>query len=293
MKQQGSQQQVQVEECTTRSPLTDKKSPLPRSPLFASNNNLTPKSPSLPPLKFNSSLLPRSNLAFGFNDNDSVSDDDDDDVESVTSLSCPAAETDEENEDGRVFDNLDTPIAQCYDEEQLFGFGFGFGNGAKSKTLKPSGILRKGLLIENITIQVPNSVNARRFTDGELGFNKCVQKKMTPCGSEIGTAGRGVRFQNTSNLNDSVDLATPSAPPIFIDGEGGEGDVHYSEGSVANEVDEMTQQDRRSWQSRDSVNCDDGGGRSECSIEQKPNTVAERYFCSVIHSFFVALCYFL
>ncbi|RHN58182.1 hypothetical protein MtrunA17_Chr5g0448351 [Medicago truncatula] len=271
---QVSQQQVQVEECTTRSPLTDKKSPLPRSPLFASNNNLTPKSPSLPPLKFNSSLLPRINLAFGFNHNDSVSDDDDDDDddESVDSLSCPAAETDDENEeDQRILDNLDTPIAQCYDEEQLFGFG----NGTKYKTLKPSGILRKGLVNETLIIQVPNSVNARRFTDGELGFNKCVQKKMTPCGSEIGTAGRGVRFQNTSNLNDSVDLATPSAPPIFIDGEGGEGDVHYSEGSVANEVDEMTQQDRRSWQSRDSVNCDDGGGRSECSIEQKPNTVAE------------------
>lgn len=285
---QGSQQQVQVEECTTRSPLTEKKSPLPRSPLFAttlSNNNLTPKSPSLPPLKFNSSLLPRSNLAFGFNDHDSVTDDDD---ESVDSLSCPAAaETDDENEeDERVFDNLDTPIAQCYDEEQLFGFG----NGVKPKPLKPSGILRKGLVNENLTIQVPNTVNSRRFTDGELGFNKCVQKKMTPCGSEIGTAGRGVRFQNTTNLNDSVDLATPSAPPIFVDGEG---DVGYSEGSVANQVDEMTQQqDRRSWQSRDSVNCDDGGGISECSIEQMPNTVAERYFYSAIHSFFVALCYF-
>jgi len=275
---QGSQQ-VQVEECTTRSPLTDKKSPLPRSPLFTSNNNLSPKSPSLPPLKFNSSLLPRSNLTFGFNDHDSVSDNDD---ESVASLSCPAAQTDEEDE--RVFDNLDTPIAQCYDEEQLFGFG----NGIKPEALKQSRILRKGLVNENLTIQVPDSVNARRFTDGELGFNKFVQKKMTPCGSEIGTAGRGVPFQNTSNLNDPVDLATPSAPPFFIEGEG---DVVYSEGSVANEVDEVTQQDR-SWQSRDTVNCDDGG-RSECSIEQKPHTVAERYFYSTIHSFFVALCYFL
>jgi len=229
-------------------------------------------------------LLPRSNLAFGIIDHDGDDNDDDDDDESVASLSCPAAETDddEENEEiQRIFDNLDTPIAQCYDEEQLFGFGF--GNGAKPKALKPSGILRKGLVNEILTIQVPNSVNARRFTDGELGFNNCVQKKMTPCGSEIGTAGRGVRFQNTSNLNDPVDLATPSAPPIFVEGDG---DVVYSEGSVANEIDEMTRQDRSSWQSRDSVNCDDGGGRSECSIEQKPNTVAERYFYSAIHSFF-------
>ena len=85
-------------------------------------------------------MLPRSNLAFGIYD---VSDDDDDD-ETVASLSCLAAETDddEENEDERVFDNLDTPIAQCYDEEQLFGFGNGF---------KP-----KGLVNENLTIQVPN-----------------------------------------------------------------------------------------------------------------------------------------
>jgi hypothetical protein len=162
---------------------------------------------------------------------------------------------------------LDTPIAHCYDEDQLFGFG----NGTKPRTLKQSGILRKGLVNENLTIQLPNSLNVRRFTDGELGFNKCVQKKMTPCGTGTGA----VRFQN-----DPVELNTPSAPPIFVDGESG--DLCYSEDSVANVVDEMPQPQHRSWPSRESVNCDNEGGvRSECSIEQKSNTVSERYIAIV------------
>ncbi|KAK2378330.1 pesticidal crystal cry8Ba protein [Trifolium repens] len=260
----GSQQQQ-------RSPLSENLT-LPLSPLLPTlSNNLTPKSPSLPPLKFfHSPLLPPPNLAFGFpdhhpdDDDDSVSDDDYD--ESVASLHCPVVETDddddEENEDERVLDSLDTPIAHCYDEDQLFGFG----NGTKPRTLKQSGILRKGLVNENLTIQLPNSLNVRRFTDGELGFNKCVQKKMTPCGTGTGV----VRFQN-----DPVELNTPSAPPIFVDGESG--DLCYSEDSVANVVDEMPQPQHRSWPSRESVNCDNEGGvRSECSIEQKSNTVSER-----------------
>ncbi|XP_050903449.1 uncharacterized protein LOC127117468 isoform X1 [Lathyrus oleraceus] len=272
----GSQVQVEdLDHGSIRAPLAEKLT-LPRSSLSATvSNNLTPKSPSLPPLKFHSSLLPTRNLAFGFSDHHvghdrdgSVSDDD----ESVASLSCPAVESDDDYDDDeeRVLDSLNTPIAQCYDEDRLFGFG----SGTKLKSLKPSGILRRGLVNENITIQVPNSVSARRFTDGELGFNKCVQKQMTPCGSGtgsgIGSGGGSVRFRSMSNLNDPVDLATPSAPPIF----NGEVDLPYSEGSVTNEVDETTQP-HRSWTSRDSVNCDDGG-RSECSIEQKYSNVAER-----------------
>lgn len=278
-KKQGSQVQVEdLDHRSIRAPLAEKLT-LPRSSLSATvSNNLTPKSPSLPPLKFHSSLLPTRNLAFGFSDHHvghdrdgSVSDDD----ESVASLSCPAVESDDDYDDDeeRVLDSLNTPIAQCYDEDRLFGFG----SGTKLKSLKPSGILRRGLVNENITIQVPNSVSARRFTDGELGFNKCVQKQMTPCGSGIGSGGGSVRFRSMSNLNDPVDLATPSAPPIF----NGEVDLPYSEGSVTNEVDETTQP-HRSWTSRDSVNCDDGG-RSECSIEQKYSNVAERYYYSAIN----------
>lgn len=252
----SSQLQAEEEELQnqTRSPL------LPRSPLFTNiSNSLTPKSPSLPPLKFHSSLLPPRNLTFGFNDHDYANTLTDD--ESVSSLPDPSAETDYyQDEEDRLLDSLDTPIAHCYDEDQLFGFRVAI----KPKTLKPTRILRKGLANENLTIQLPNSVSARRFTDGELGFNNSVQKKITPCGT-----GRGVQFQNLSNVNnDPVELATPSAPPI-IDCQA---DLPYSEGSVANEVDETTLH-HRSWPSRESVNCE--GERSECSIEQKPDIVAD------------------
>ncbi|GAU17627.1 hypothetical protein TSUD_255020 [Trifolium subterraneum] len=282
----GSQQQQQ------RSPLSEN-STLPISPplLPTISNNLTPKSPSLPPLKFfHSPLLPPPNLAFRFPDDDDNSVTDNDDDESVASLHCPVIETDDDDdcediEDERVLDSLDTPIAHCYDEDQLFGIGGASTKPKSSKTLKSSGILRKGLVNENLTIQLPNpnSVNVRRFTDGELGFNNFVQKKiMTPCGSGIGTG--------TSFNNDPVELNTPSAPPIFIDGESG--DLCYSEDSVANVVDEMPQQQHGSWTSRDSVNCDnnEGGGRSECSIEQKPNTVSESS-CNSQHAWQTLITY--
>jgi hypothetical protein len=86
---------------------------LPISPLFTTvTNNLTPKYLSLAPLKFHSSLLPPRNPAFGFyhhcdHDKDSIIDD-----ESAASMSCPAAETNvDDDEDERVLDYLDTPIA--------------------------------------------------------------------------------------------------------------------------------------------------------------------------------------
>lgn len=206
-KKQGSQ--VQVEDLHNQSigsPLAENLT-LPRSSLSATvSSNLTPKSPSLPPLKFHSSLLPTSNLSFGFSDRHVGHDRDDD--ESVASLSCSVVESDDDDydeDDGeRVLDSLNTPIVQCYDEDHLFGFG----SGTKVKSMKPSGILRKGLVNENITIQVPNCVSARRFTDGELDFNKSVQKQMTPCGSGsgIGAGGGSVQFRNMSNLTsrDSV-----------------------------------------------------------------------------------------
>ncbi|KAL5100703.1 hypothetical protein RYX36_005030 [Vicia faba] len=167
---------------TTRDPLAEKL-PLPRSSLSATvSSNITPKSPSLPPLKFHSFLLPTRNLAFEFSDrhvghdrDGSVSDDD----ESLASLSCPTIESDDEDgaDEEMVLDFLNTLIVHCYDEDRLFGFG----SGIKVKSLKPIGIFRKGLVNENITIQVPNCVSSRRFIDGELGLNKCVQKQMTPC----------------------------------------------------------------------------------------------------------------
>lgn len=256
----------------TRSPLTEKLT-LPRSPLLScSANSLTPKSPALPPLKFHTPLLTPSKLAFRFSDPDPDDDDDDDGVDSVSdesvvspSLPGAAAQTEGSNfsddEEERVVDYLDTSIAQCYDEEQLFGSR----TGIKPKAPNHNGILRNGLANQNLTIQLPNSV--RRFTDGELGFYKCVHKNLTPCGTAPGGGGAAIQFRN---LNDSVDLTTPSAPPIIVD------DLPHSEGgSVTNEVDQIPQ--HGSYPSRESLDCD--GMRSECSIEQNPNTIGERYYC--------------
>lgn len=255
---QGSKSQVlQVEEPRIRSPLAEKPTFPPRSPLLSSGNSL--KSPILPPPKLlHSALLTPRNLAFGY-DGDSVSDDD----ESVANFSDDDEEqvSQSDSAPNNNLDYLDTPVAHHhihdYDEEQLFG--------AKPKST--NGILKKGLASENLTIQVPNSV--RRFTDGELGFKKCVQNKLTP---DHGTGGvqlqKQIHLRNLNSLDDPIELTTPSAPPII--------DVHFphSQGAVRNEVGETAE--HRSWPSRESVDYD--GRRSESSIEQKqPNTVGERY----------------
>ncbi|XP_061344092.1 uncharacterized protein LOC133290055 [Gastrolobium bilobum] len=228
------------EESPIKSPLTEKitSDPFPRSPLLSSGNSLN--SSVLPPLKFHSALLAPRNLAFGFGDHGGDSD------ESMASSPEHGnfSEEEEEVSGPNNLDYSDRPIAQCYDEEQLFG----------CKLVKPeghNGILKRGLANENLTIQVPNCV--RRFTDGELGFKKCVQKKLTPCG--------GVQLQkqhhqrNLNCLDDPIEFGTPSAPPII--GDNSEGSVR-----VTNEGT-----DHGSWPSKESMDCD---GRSESSIEQKP-----------------------
>ncbi|KAK7299810.1 hypothetical protein RJT34_10638 [Clitoria ternatea] len=227
---QGSQQ-VQVEDppIRIRSPLTEKPTTdrFPRSPLFASANTLN--SPVLPPSKFHSSLLPPRNLVDDSDENDSTSSLPDDANFSEDELSAPT--------------NLD-----FYDDEQLFA----------CKLPKPprNGILKYGLANENLTIQVPNS--GRRFTDGALGFNQHVQRKLTP--------GPAVHLQKHVHLrNDPVELGTPSAPPIIDAGFSVERD---SECSVNNDPT-----DHGSWPSRESLDFD--GRKSESSIEQKPNTVAK------------------
>ncbi|KAJ1383867.1 hypothetical protein SESBI_43006 [Sesbania bispinosa] len=259
---QGSKVQV-VEEPPIRSPLAERitTDPFPRSPLLSSGNSLN--SPVLPPLKFHSPLLPPRNLAFAFGDQDGGHSDDE-------SQSLAGAETEDGTNfsDDEVlsapnvnnFDYLDTPIAQCYDEEQLFG----------CKLPKPpkghNGILKKGLANENLTIQVPNC--ARRFTDGELGFKKCVQKKMTP-GPSGGGGGiqlqKQVHMRNLNNIDDPIDLATPSAPPII------DGDFSVERDSEGPERNESTE--HGSWPSRESEEYD--RRKSESSIGQKPNTVVK------------------
>ncbi|KAL2316537.1 hypothetical protein Fmac_030413 [Flemingia macrophylla] len=212
---EGSQLQAQDEASSPpiiRSPLAEKFStdPFPISPLLTTANPLI--SPTLPPLKFHSALLQPHNLAFGFADAD---DDSDQTMEDAFSdeevLSAP--------------NNLDFS-----DDEQLFGC-----------KPKPSGVLKTN---QNLSIQVPNPSCGRRFTDGGVGFNKCLQRNLTPI------------------PGDTVGLGTPSAPPIL------DADFPPDECSSRNEPTH-----RGSWPSRESLDYD--GTKSESSNEQKPNLVAE------------------
>ncbi|RDX71907.1 hypothetical protein CR513_48678, partial [Mucuna pruriens] len=219
---QGSQAQAQVE---------NPPSPLIRSPLsenisserFPRSPLNSLNSPNLPPLKFHSALL------LPFHD---VDDD-----------------TDQSMEDANFSDDeqISAPSHLDYlDEEHLFGS-------------KPphTGILKTGLANQNISIQVPNIV--RRFTDGELGFNKCVQRNLTP-------ASR-VHLRNLNCPDDTIGLGTPSAPPIV--------DVDFS---LERDSDCLVRNEPThpvSCPSRESVDYDGSGTKSESSIEQKPNTVAE------------------
>ncbi|KAG2390645.1 hypothetical protein LR48_Vigan07g007500 [Vigna angularis] len=246
---QGSKPKLEVEDpppSLIRSPLAEKISTsdrFPRSPILNSANSLN--SPVLPPLKFHSALLQPRNLAFGYGDHH-VDDDSD--------VSMEDAFSDEELSAPSNLDYSDSPIPHNYDEEQLFG--------SKPQVQGRCGILKTGLANQNLTIQVPCSV--RRFTDGEVGFNKCVQRKLTPVGGAV-RFRKKFHLSNVKRPDDAVGLGTPSAPPIIDADFSIERD---SESSVKNEPT-----DRASWPSRDSVDYD--GSKSESSIEQKPNTVTK------------------
>ncbi|KAK7371807.1 hypothetical protein VNO80_05172 [Phaseolus coccineus] len=227
-----------------RSPLAEKittSDRFPRSPILSSANSLN--SPVLPPLKFHSALLQPRNLAFGYGDLH---------VDDESDISMEDAFSDEELSAPSNLDYSDSPIPYNYDEEQLFG--------SKPQAQGRCGILKTGLSNQNLSIQVPCSV--RRFTDGEVGFNKCVQRKLTPVGG-AGQPQKKAHLRNVNCPDDTVGLGTPSAPPIIDADFSTERDTEYSVGN------EPT--DPASWPSRESVDYD--GSKSESSIEQKPNTV--------------------
>ncbi|KAJ7964639.1 Pesticidal crystal cry8Ba protein [Quillaja saponaria] len=210
---QGSD--VKVEEPCIRSPLTEKITldPFPQSPVAYNVNGRT-SSHDLPPLKFHSGLLspqvpgglvaPRLDDSDGDNDESLASAPDDED----------GNYSDEEGLGPHEFESLEKSISQCYNEEELFGYQFSKFIKSERRNVN----LKRGLLNENLKIEVPE--NFRRFTDGEFGFRKCAQKNLTPGGSNQlrkrahlhtahGTPTHGSMF------NDSVDLGTPSAPPII------------------------------------------------------------------------------
>ncbi|KAK7258316.1 hypothetical protein RIF29_23889 [Crotalaria pallida] len=250
---QGSkvEEQVEVEEEEETSIHIHIRSPL--SQKFTTHPPF-PKSPhNLPPLKntfhSHSALLPPppppQTTFRTFNHYADTTDDDDDDDAHTTEEPPNFSDDDEE------------VIPQCYDdEEELFGCSKVVTRG------RNSGILKKGLGNENLTIQVPNCAG-RRFTDGELGFKRFVQKKMTPT-----PAASAIHLQNQlhfNNLNSPAaapELGTPSAPPIFDIGDLSQGfDVR------SNQHGDRT--------STESVDYD---RRSESSIEQKPNIVKATNF---------------
>lgn len=248
-----------TEEAEVRSPLAERLSSerIPKSPIRFGGKGLS--SPVLPPLKFHSGLLTPHSHAFGI----SSSLLDESEEESFDSVS--------EGEDGNFSDGevsvsntvdyVERPISisQCYDEEELFGVK---GLKLKPKLEERNGILKSGLLNENLSIEVPGSV-ARRFTDGQLGYKRCAQnqKNLTPIGGGSRLLKQvHLRNANNGSHNDLAELGTPSAPPI-IDAE-----VSHNRNS------EVFLSANGAWLSRDE-DCD---VRSVSSHDWKTNTMNEQ-----------------
>ncbi|XP_075506452.1 uncharacterized protein LOC142543220 [Primulina tabacum] len=175
-----------VEQRETRSPLIEKldqKYHLPRSPLAFSSSSFA-SSHSLPPLKFHSDLIKPVNtvtLSVDSNDDDSDYYKDNDETESVGSA------PEHSDEDG-----LDKPVLEDSDEEMF--------NPKLRKKLndgKNASTINRGLLKENLCIEIPGSVRGYTFR-----LNNKVQPH-SAYGTPVG------------KLNDAFDLGTPSAPPVL------------------------------------------------------------------------------
>ena len=153
---QGSE----IEQNQAPSPLTEKidhEFPIPRSPLaFNSSNYMS--SHVLPPLKFHSSLLgPRNTVTLSLDSNE-----EDDDDESVASALDDSGGNYSEEDGFRYSDveSLEKPVEKCYEKEM---FGSNLRTNLNQTTISRHGsTLNKGLLMENLRIEVPE--NYRRFT---------------------------------------------------------------------------------------------------------------------------------
>lgn len=121
---------------------------------------------SLPPLKFHSGLLksvltPRLDDAEDCDDNENDNDNEEESVDSVSS-NMDVGYSEEEEED--LFDKASEGM---YNDDKGETFGYISGNYAK---------LNRGFF-NDLKIEVPES--NRRFTDGDLGFNKFSKKILT------------------------------------------------------------------------------------------------------------------
>ncbi|KAA8526659.1 hypothetical protein F0562_008138 [Nyssa sinensis] len=273
-----------VEQHPTRSPLTEKFDhdyPLPKSPL-AYNSNIYMSSPVLPPLQFHSGLLRVHNtVTLGLD-----SDGDEDDDESVASVPDDLGGNYSEEEGSRYsdIDFLEKPVEQSYNEE-LFGL-------KSNKNLKQSTVfgsegrfeltLNRGLSKESLRIEVPE--NVRRFTDGGLGFGGNVQRNGISGGScrlrekvQLNNAN-GTPIRNNM-LNDSIDLGTPSAPPIMdIGGEGNKSEVESVVGKDSGRWTEIEQTGNGVRMSKESTEGFYGSKEvfSDCRAQSPKSELGER-----------------
>ncbi|XP_047333688.1 uncharacterized protein LOC124937465 [Impatiens glandulifera] len=204
-----------------RSPLSEKMSPIPRSPLSGGygGSNYT-SSPVLPPLKFHSGLLdPRNIVPLNLDRYGDESDEDSLDDESVASVPDNFSGNYSEDDCLRFSDSNyqeQQPAEDFYKKEILRG--------------PDVSCLNRGPLKGDLKIEVPE--NYRRFTtDGGLGFGKFQGQNR-----ETATSCRLPRIilLNTNetpkaNYRTVVDMGTPSAPPAAVESENVSDDFPSSE----------------------------------------------------------------
>ncbi|KAL0353942.1 UNVERIFIED_CONTAM: hypothetical protein Sangu_0975500 [Sesamum angustifolium] len=271
-----------VEQCHTRSPLTEKrdmKYPLPRSPLAYSSSNFT-SSHVLPPLKFHSGLLkPINTVALSVDSNEDESDYyNDDESESVGSA------PDEVSRNHSDDDMVDRPVIRGFEEDMLYV------NSSKNlNDRKHVSTINRGPLKEDLRVEVPGSV--RRFTDGEWGSRGCGPSS----GVSIGSCRMYEKNQPHSaygtpigKLGDTLDLGTPSAPPFMDIGNVQDSevqseettDVQYKESDQGLSGDKVfSEQSQRSLRTETEV----GGRDDEETLGEREHPVPVQHANSLNH----------
>ncbi|KAA8549956.1 hypothetical protein F0562_001636 [Nyssa sinensis] len=190
----------------------------------------------------------------------------------------------DEDDDESVASVPDELVEQSYNEE-LFGL-------KSNKNLNQSAVLgsegrfeltlNRGLSKQSLRIEVPENVT--RFTDGGLGFGGNVQRNGISGGScllrekvQLNNAN-GTPIRNNM-LNDSMDLGTPSAPPIMdIGGEGSKSEVKSVVGKDSGRWTEIEQTGNAVRMSKESTEGFYGSKEvfSGCRVQSPKSELGER-----------------
>uniref|UniRef100_A0A7N0VD54 Uncharacterized protein n=1 Tax=Kalanchoe fedtschenkoi TaxID=63787 RepID=A0A7N0VD54_KALFE len=224
------------EEKKPQSPPSDKVtySSLPRSPLSGHMSNLL--SPHvLPPLKFHSSLLTPRGIVSPLN----VPHDDYENVECAGSTASVTDGTDESySEEYSGSDTLKITDEVNSDSNMVGGENMS-GGGHSSLESRHCTSINRGLLQENLRIQVPHSM--KRCAEGQLtGYS---QMECTP-GSNVHPHQQihpSIKYVTPTGIrvNNTMDLGTPSAPPI----------LEVEEEEIESII--KSKQERQSWKEED------------------------------------------